>query len=201
MRKLRAMLTNRIALARAVPILFLSACASAQGDSFSAAAYFPPTEFHDVEAPDASVPAAWAEYLSAFDEPSFIRDRSLKFAVRLTIAPSSQGGVVIRISKKKDGTIVGVKKEIVIGTTMPVTSSFPAVPSDLTTIKKALERENFWRSGNRQSIATSDGQSWLIEVSDQQGFHAVYSDGPAKGAVRSIGRLLMTIAQTNAGKR
>lgn len=176
-------------------LVFLALISHSAGSaSHPAFSYFPATEFSDLASADERVPEAWANYLSSMGEVGLFKDHSLKFAVRVTVAPSYREGKMIRIYESKDGVVTGVEKQMVQGTTHSTTSRFSVTPHDLDAIKKALIAERFWQHGNNQEVIAETGQSWLLEVKIKDDFHVLYSDGPSNGPVLSVGQIVLDIA-------
>jgi len=162
----------------------------------TAAQYFPATEFRDLEAYEAGMPDAWAEYLASLREAPLFNDSATNFAVRLTVSPAFPGGTVIRISETDAGGVIGVTKRFERGTTKPVTSTIAITKESLSKIKHSLTATGIWKLGNRQTIINTDGQSFLLEVKRGGRYHAVYTDDPGQGPIAVIARLLENIMKS-----
>jgi len=159
--------------------------------------YFPRTEFRDLEAYNADEPKAWSNYLSLFKEPILFNDRSVVFAIRVTLAPAFSDGLIIRIQKNRDGSIEGTVKHLARQTQVLATGTFAANNDDLDAVEAVLNDEKFWLIGNRQTVVTTDGIQLLVEVKEGGRYHVAYTNGPIDTPLWKIAKTMARVAHTS----
>lgn len=190
----------KTSLAFAFLIGLEAAACSLVGSVFAAErSSFPVGDSADLGPSSADSAAGLSAILERLGEPALRPDKSIRFAIRLTVNTTFAGGAVVRIEESVGGNVRATIKKWKRGR-----DAFNNVeskqenlsPRDLARIKEEVRRTAFWKIGSRQDYDVVDGSEWLLEASDGSNYNSVYNRSPFRGTpVFEIGAILLELAQ------
>lgn len=187
--------------------IFLAAGVWAQEATKNNAVYFPNDAFLSLDEGHSDFPMRFSGLLKALNEPVLFNDPSLNYSVRLTIDTAFNGTLIITIAEKTDGHVTAEYKKFggslydsdgaIIPGSQIDSGVFQLGEAQLAELKQLIEDQKFWQLDSNQDLIGSDGSDWVIEVSDQNKFHAAYKWWPSDGGVYVIGQALMKTANVS----